>query len=483
MEGVQSGAGCPTAAAVFVALSMALSPQAIADLPVVAAADILIVGGGTAGAVAGIAAGRTGYRTLVVEQLGYLGGTQTGALVTPMMPNQLQGTPLNGGIDAEINQRLNDLVESGVWRDGNRGWFNPEALKWVLEEMLVSCGAQLLYYTFFEDAVVVDGQVVGVVVTNKAGRGVIWAKRTIDATGDGDVAYRAGVPFQSGDPETGVNQPFSVRFHLGNVDLARFADFLRSLGRYEVMDQAEGSQVPLIHTAMVWGRNWPLEPLFRQAVAEGVLLPEDGEYFQVFTMAGRPGELAFNCPRISGEVDGTNPWHLTQAQIRGRQAIRRYWQFCRRYLPGCEQAYVVMGAALVGVRESRRMLGEYLLTETDVLEARKFPDAIARNNYPIDIHRPTKDQRPGLTHLPPGEYHEIPYRCLVPLGVEQLLVAGRCLSATFAAQGSVRVQSNCRAMGEAAAVAMAMSLDEGIPPRQVDGVALRQRLIAQGARL
>jgi len=462
---------------------MALAFTDVTALPTLAEVDILVVGGGTAGAVAGIAAGRTGYRTLVVEQLGYVGGTQTGALVTPMMPNQVEGVPLNGGIDAEINRRMNDLQESGVWSDGNRGWFNPESLKWVLEEMLLASGAQLLYYSFFEDVILAEGQVVGIVVTNKAGRGTIFAQRTIDATGDGDVAVRAGVPFASGDPETGVNQPFSVRFHLGNVDLQRLAAFLRSLGRSEILPEAEGSQVPLIHTAMVWGRGWTLEPLFQQAVAEGVLLPEDGEYFQVFTMAGRPGELAFNCPRISGQVDGTNPWHLTQAQILGRRAMRRYLAFCRRYLPGCENAYLVLSAPLVGVRESRRMVGEYVLTEADVLGARKFPDGIARNNYPIDIHRPTKDQRPGLTRLPPGEYHEIPYRCLVPLGVEQLLVAGRCLSATFAAQGSVRVQSNCRAMGEAAAVAMGMSLDAQIPPRQVDGVQLRQKLIAQGACL
>lgn len=462
---------------------MALALTDVAALPGLAHVDILVVGGGTAGAVAGIAAGRTGYRTLVVEQLGALGGTQTAALVTPMMPNQVDQVPLNGGIDGEINQRLNDLQESGVWKDGNRGWFNPESLKWVLEEMVLASGAELLYYSFFEDVIVADQQVLGVVVTNKAGRGKILAQRTIDATGDGDVAYRAGVDFASGDPETGVNQPFSVRFHLGNVDLSRLAAFLRDLGRHDILEQAEGSQVPLIHTAMVWERGWTLEPLFHQAVADGVLLPEDGEYFQVFTMAGRPGELAFNCPRISGQVDGTNPWHLTQAQVLGRRAMRRYGEFCRRYLPGCENAYLVMGAPLVGVRESRRMVGEYVLTEADVLGAQKFPDGIARNNYPIDIHRPTKDQRPGLTRLPPGAYHEIPYRCLVPLGVEQLLVAGRCLSATFAAQGSVRVQSNCRAMGEAAAVAMGMSLTDQITPRQVDGVRLRQKLIAQGAKL
>lgn len=444
--------------------------------------DVLVVGGGTAGAVATIAAARSGKRTLCIEQLGALGGTQTGALVTPMMPNQVANQPLNGGIDAEINKKLNALRESGVWKDGNRGWFNPEFLKHQLEQMAGAAGAELLYYTFVEDAIVDRGHVRGVVVANKAGRRAILAKRTIDCSGDADVAFKAGATFASGDEVTGQNQPFSVRFHLGNVDLARMAEFLHTLPKPDVLEGAEGSEVTLVHSAMVWGRGWPLEPMFHKAVADGVLLQRDGDYFQFFSMAGRPGELAFNCPRISVDIDGTDPFHLTRAQIEGRAAVQRYVGFCRRYLPGCEKAYLVLTAPLVGVRESRRIRGEYWLTEADVLGCRKFDDAIARNNYPIDIHQ-TGASKLKLVHLPPGEYHEIPYRCLVPLAIEDLLVAGRCLSAAFAAQGSVRIQSNCRAMGEAAAVACAISIDKAISLRKVDGVEVRRALIAQGALL
>ncbi len=462
---------------------LALSDIRDQRIPTIADVDVLVVGGGTSGAVAAIAGGRQGLRTLVVEQFGALGGTQTGALVTPMMPNQIGGEPLNGGIDLEINRKLNAVQESGVWRDGNRGWFNPESLKYVLEQMVIEAGSEIQYYTMFEDSVVDSGAITGVVVLSKSGRGFIKAKRTIDASGDADVAYRAGVKVEQGDPMTGRNQPFSVRFHLGNVDLKRFAEFLRSLGRHDVMEVAEGSDVLLVHTAMVWGKGWSLEPIFRQAVTNGVLKERDGDYFQVFSMAGRPNELAFNCPRIREDVDGTDVRHLTQAQIKGREIIGRYVTFCRKYLPGCERAYLVMSAPMVGVRESRRIRGEYYLTTEEVLGAAKFPDAILRNNYPLDVHRDPSDDRAGMTKLPPGEYHEVPYRCLVPLGVEGVLVAGRCLSASFEAQSSIRIQSNCRAMGEAAAVAAAMSLSAKIPLRKVDGIALRAELKRLGARL
>ena len=462
-----------------------LSLLAISDqkIPVVRTVDILVVGGGTAGAVAGIAAGREGLKSLVVEQFGFLGGSQTAALVTPMMPNQIDLVPLNGGIDFEINSRLIGMRESGVWKDGNRGWFNPESLKLVLEQMNVEAGTELLYYTTFEDVIIDGDEVRGIVVANKAGRGSVLAKRVIDCSGDADVAFRAGVPCESGDPNTKLNQPFSVRFNLGNVDLKRFAEFLRSLGKHDVMHEAEGTDVDLIHTAMVWRNGWTLEPVFRKAVDEGVLQESDGNYFQAFTMAGRPGELALNCPRISADIDGTDPFHLTKAQIKGREIIQRYLAFCRSYLPGCEHAYLVMSAPMVGVRESRRIRGEYYLTVDDVLGAKKFDDAILRNNYPLDVHRDSVTDTSRSTRLPAGEYHEVPYRCLVPLTKERLLVAGRCLSASFEAQSSVRIQTNCRAMGEAAAVASAMSIRKGIFPRHLDGKELRKRLIEKGGRL
>jgi hypothetical protein len=452
------------------------------DIPIVKQVDVVIVGGGTAGSVASIASGREGMSTLVVEQLGCLGGTQTSALVTPQMPNQINNAPLNLGIDAEINARLAATHDGGTFSDGNRGWFNPEMLKFVLEDMLDRARVELLYYTFFSDAIVEGNTIKGIIVQNKAGQGAILAKRVIDASGDADVALRAGVPCDSGEKLTGVNQPFSVRFHLGNVDIGRFIDFLKDLGSYQLTENATGSEIPLVTTAQVWGKGWNLEPLFRRAVEAGVLKESDGNYFQVFSVPGRPGEISFNCPRVSGEVDGTNPFHLTKAQLLGRQAIKRYLNFCRKYLPGFENAYIVLTAPLVGVRESRRIIGEYVLTVDDVLGAKKFEDAIARNNYPIDIHR-DKESGAKIIHLKPGEYHEIPYRCLVPLRIDNLLVAGRCISATFEAQGSIRIQTNCRAMGEAAGVAAAMSILRNLSPKQLDGAELRMRLREQGGNL
>ncbi len=452
------------------------------SLPTLRDIDLLVVGGGTAGAIAGIAGGRAGLKTLVVEQFGFLGGSQSGALVTPMMPNQIEGEPLNGGIDMELNRRMNAMRESGVWKDGNRGWFNPEMLKHVLEQMCGEAGTELLYFTFVDDVIMEENAARGVTVVNKAGRSAILAKRIIDASGDADIAFRAGAPVEVGDPESGINQPFSVRFHLGNIDLNRFAEYLKSLGRHDVMEAAEGSDVPLIHTAMVWGKGWTLEPLFRKAVDEGVLQESDGHYFQVFSMAGRPGEMAFNCPRIRDEVDGTNPFHLTKAMVAGREMISRYLVFCRKYLPGFEQSYLVFSAPMVGVRESRRIRGEYYLSTEDYFGGRKFDDAILRNCYPLDIHRDS-DHQLNMKRLAFGEFHEVPYRCLVPLTVENLLVAGRCFSGSFEAQSSVRIQSNCRAMGEAAAVASALSLKKNIPPRQLDGREVRSRLKELGGRL
>lgn len=451
------------------------------DLPVVRDVDLLVVGGGTAGAIAAVAGAREGLRTLVVEQFGQLGGTQTSATVTPMMPNQLGGEPLNGGIDLELNRRLMTQGESGRFKDGNEGWFNPVMLACVLDDLLAEAGAEPLYFTHFVDVLMDGDAVAGAVVHNKAGLAAIRARRTIDATGDADVAFRAGVPFERGDAD-GEHQPLALRFMMGGIDFERFIPFLAEQGRFALTEAQRAGQQPLFTAAMVEGGGWPLEPLFQQALADGVLEREDLNYFQLFSMNGRPGEVAFNNPRIRDRIDGTDPFDLSHACVVGRQMVRRYAAFMRAYMPGCEQAYVSHIAPMVGVRETRRIVGEYVLTAEDVLGGRTFPDAVARNNYPIDLHR-RRESEAKLVKLPPGMFHEIPYRSLVPLRAEHLLVAGRALSATFEAQGSVRIQSNCRAMGEAAGRAMALSLAAGLPPRQLDGAALRAHLVRHGARL
>ncbi|MEF2244747.1 FAD-dependent oxidoreductase [Paenibacillus sp. IITD108] len=442
--------------------------------------DVLVVGGGTSGAVAAIAAARSGARTILVEQNGFLGGTATAALVTPMMSNHIDRHPLNTGISEEINTLLAQSGDGATAQDGNSGWFNPEKLKFVLEHLAVEAGVRCLYYSFVHELLIENNCVAGIVVGNKSGRILIRAEVTIDATGDGDIAYRSNAPFESGNPyNNGKNQAMSMRFHMGNVSLPKVADYIRSIGGI-------CADYPFMHAASVWGSHMPLEPVLQQAVDDGILKPSDGEYFQFFSVPGRPGELAFNCPRITGNVDGTNIFHLTEAVLQGRDIILRLEQFLKRYIPGFEQAYIVLTSQMVGVRESRRIMGEYTLTEKDVCTGAKFTDAIARSCYPIDVHNPNRDENGSpddFRHLPEGQFCEIPYRCLVPKKIDSLLVAGRCISADFYAQSAIRIESNCRALGEAAGTAAAMCVERGIKPRELEGETLRSKLIQNGCNL
>jgi hypothetical protein len=200
---------------------------------------------------------------------------------------------------------------------------------------------------------------------------------------------------------------------------------------------------------------------------------DDLGYFQFFTVLGRPRELAFNCPRIVG-FDPEDPFEVSRALAVGREKIFRIAEFCKRWVPGFEASYVSVVAPLMGIRESGRVVGDYVLTEDDHQRCRKFPDAVARNRYPIDIH--LADGGVELRKLPPNDYHEIPYRCLLPVGLDNVLVAGRCLSASFVAQSSVRIQPVCRALGEAAGAAAALSVRSGVNPRDLPYDSLRAEL-------
>lgn len=459
--------------------------------------DVIVVGGGTAGAIAGIAAARVGAKTLVVEALGSLGGSGTNAQVTPLMRNISSGKNLNRGITDELKQRLIARCDGAVDKNNNDNWFNPEGMKFVLERMLVEAGAEVLYHTHFVATETIERRgdlhgrplqqtehfknISSVVVHNKDGLSRLKAHTFIDATGDADVSVSAGVPFDAGDSE-GVHQSMSLRFILGGVDLEKLCGFLADHG------QAQES-AKFMHFWMVWEKNSTLEPLFRQAVNDGVLLERDGDYFQGFSIPGMPGCISFNCPRIHADLnDGANAWTLSKAQVDGKLAIDRLLNFCRKYLSGCERSFIASYAPMVGVRETRRIRGEYVLTLEDILECKKFEDAICRNHYPVDIHTPrgkklVHERTGAFPYFQPDAFHEIPYRSLIPLEISNLLVPGRCASATFEAQSAIRVQQNCHSMGEAAGLAAAWCAREGIGVREVSALELRHALIAQGANL
>ncbi|XLE16579.1 FAD-dependent oxidoreductase (plasmid) [Deinococcus altitudinis] len=445
--------------------------------------DVIVAGGGTAGVFAGVSAARAGARVLVTESFGSVGGSGTNAQVTPLMRNVSSGVNLNRGLTDELKRRMNERGDGATDAGGNDNWFNPEGMKYVLERMLLDHGAELLYHTHVVAPVMEGERLTGMVVHNKGGLQEVRASVFIDATGDADLAVAAGVPFLAGD-EDGIHQAMSLRFTLAGLDLSRLNAFLGPVG--------QGSLDPVfIHFWMVWEKGSKLEPLFRQAVEEGTLEERDGDYFQAFSMPGRPGELSFNCPRIRADLnDGADPWHLSAAQIDGREGIERLLRFCRLHLPGCETAYLAAYAPMVGVRESRRIRGDYTLTLDDILECRTFPDAVCRNHYPVDIH--TVRNRERLQHTTTGDapyfrkdaFHEIPYRAMLPVGVSNLLVPGRSASATFEAQSAIRVQQNCHSMGEAAGLAAALAAQgHGGEVRAVDPLALREQLKGLGANL
>lgn len=438
--------------------------------------DVLVAGGGTAGVIAAIAAARSGADVLLVEQFGALGGSATEGLVTPMMNVSIEGNPMCSSISDEINSKMIEMGYGAEDIQDNKGYFDPLMLEFALEDMAVQAGVRLLYYTCICDVLKENVSLKGVIIENKAGRSAILASRVIDCTGDGDVARRAGVRFEKGNPDTGKNQPMSVRYIMSGVDIGRFDEFLSSLG-------GKGRYSPhLFHAAVVWGSNHPLESVFKKALDAGELTYEDGAYWQVFGVPGKPDVLAFNCPEIFEGVDGVNPQDLTNAQVYAKKAIMRHLMFYKKYIPGFEGSYISSVASQVGIRESIRIRGIYYLTDDDIIMYRKFEDHIARSNYPIDIHGKKLVNRymdaEGKDIVP---YYEIPYRCLVPEGMSNLLVAGRCISASFLAQSSLRIQPTVRAMGEAAGTAAAMSISKGIGVDGIDGKEVREKMLRRGA--
>ena len=411
--------------------------------------DLIVAGGGTSGVAAAISAARQGCKVLIVEKNSFLGGTATGALVTPMMKNITQsGENLTQGIILEVLDRLAKTGNSATFEDGNQGWFNPEMLKCVLDDFCEENNVEILFDTVVLGAEVDNKNITAIKCWNKSGLSEVQAKYYIDATGDADLAALAGVPFESNEHQT-----MSLRFIMTNVNLDAFARWLEEIDPDSSVTSIDyhNFESILLSTAHTWDNlGWKLRPYFSFAVREGVLKEEeDAAYFQVFSIPGQKNSIAFNCPRISSdkELDPLNAEDVSYAYKQGRKQIRRLVEFCKKYLSGFEEAYVSQIAPQLGVRDSRRINGLYQLTEDDILNAKKVEHPVAKSNYPVDVHAKEKGKN-ELKHLPPDQYYEIPLESLIPENIENLLVVGRCISTTFKAQASIRIQPNCWSMGE-----------------------------------
>jgi len=444
--------------------------------------DVIVAGGGMSGFVAATAAARNGARTLLVERDACLGGTMTTGLVGPMMTFHSARGQVIGGLAQEVVDRLVALHASPGHIFDASGYvhsitpFDGEALKLVAQRMLLESGAQLLLHSPIVDVICRDGGVQGVVVQHKGGRQALRAGVVIDASGDGDVAAWAGAEVETGRSADGLTQPMSLMFKMIDVDVAQLRAYLQAhpeVARLSPQGAAVYAQQKL--TAVC-----AFGDVLQESIAAGEL-PLRREHVLVFSTAYED-EVTVNMSRVArlSPLDG---WSLTQAEIQGREQIFAIARFLQRRIPGFAAARLAASGGRIGIRESRRVVGEYVLDATDILAGRRFADAIARSAYPIDVHAPD----PGENHLDRflmgGEYYEIPYRCLLPGGLDGLLVSGRCISTTHEAHGATRVSPSCMAFGQAAGTAAALAVRSQVQPRDLDAGMLRRVLIDQGALL
>lgn len=426
--------------------------------------DVLVCGGGPAGFAAAVAAARSGAKTLLIEQTNCLGGIATAGghghlcLYSAWASDEI----VVSGIAHEMMDRV-VRMGMGTWDHtigktrGREVDFEVEGLKRATEEIAGQCGVKLLYHTLFADALVEGGKVIGAAIQNKSGRQAVLAKRVIDATGDADVAASAGVAFAMGRPGDGACQPTTLMFTIGGIDHDKLVAF--RTGRPD--------------------RGY--ENVWKQAQEAGDMEPFQSRVMGFWWTPARPDQIQVNFTHIVG-TDCTNAASITAATIEGRRQAFHMIPVFRKYIGGFENCYLISTAALLGTRESRRIVGDVVLTEDHLLGRATWPDSVCYGSFFIDIHNCTGPGMDKSEYRPePGFRYQIPYRCMLPKAVDNLLVAGRCVSVTHRALGSTRVMPQCAALGEAAGAAAALSIQAQCTPRELSVAALQDRLRLGGA--
>lgn len=444
--------------------------------------DVLVVGGGVSGCAAALAAARNGADVLLLEQNGYLGGTLTGCGVGPMMT-------FHAGEKQVILGIMEELVAELVRRGQSPGHvpdtkqytstitpFDAEGLKLLLDEKLSEAGCTVLFHTFVGAVQTEDGCITGLTVCNKDGLHTLSAKVYIDATGDGDVAAWAGADMTKGRPEDGAAQPMTMKMKYCCVDTEALKGYvLKNPERFpKLAPHMEIFRQPVPVDLEGFDEE------FSAAKAAGELSIRRENVLMFAT--GRPGEYIINTTRIV-DHDATDAVSLSEAEQIGRRQCAELDRFLRERVPGFEHAMLEFTGPSVGVRGSRQLVGCCTLTAEDILSCRVFEDRIAHSAYPIDIHNPKGEGTDSTFVSRKGTYYSIPYSIMVCPQINNLIVTGRCVSATFEAQAAIRTTPTVGAMGQAAGVAAAMAAAAEGNTREVNIKALQQTLADQGAYL
>lgn len=442
-------------------------------------ADVIVCGGGTSGAFAAMAAADEGKSVIIVEQFGGLGGTATQGLVNAVMSSYIDGEPKCSYLANELNAML--MERGGLDTEFER-IFDPTLLKICLEEMCTKRGIKMLFHTSIFDVVKDGERIEAILVTTKSGTFAIGGKVFIDATGDGDVSVLAGAKYTKGNPETGKTQPISLRYLVDGIDMKALCECFHELGRKTGILDSYIAEPDYVYCANSNRGVSAFTHVFEEAIANGDLIPEDSWYWQGFIIPGRKNAMAFNNPEFFEDVDGTDTEHLTRTQVEGKAAIYRQLRFYKKYFRGFENAYIAEIASQVGIRESRHIETEYVLTARDLLTRRKFEDSFCQSNYPVDVHGFMLYYDEDVKTPDDGKpYFEIPCRSMIVKGFDNLIVSGRCLGSEFIAQAAIRVQQSMRAAGEAAGIMAAMAIDNNCAVKETDVYSVRGKMIARGA--
>lgn len=409
--------------------------------------DVIVCGAGSAGVAAACAAAREGARTLLLERHGFGGGILTAAMIHTYDAIKScldHDVAVVGGLANELLDEVRAL--GGYVTDDNPGealTVHPEMLKIAVDRLLERAGAAVLYHAPVCGVLLEQGRVIGVEASLRDGRARLHGKVVVDGTGDAEIAHHAGASWVM-DPEL---QAMTYHFRLGGI-------------------------AP--------GPNWQQwEEITRRAMTAAHAAGEIGVYGGPWIIRMNDAEISLNTTRVFGNP--VDPSDLTAAEKAGRAQMLQIWEILRRRVPELAQSYILAGASQLHIRESRKIQGDYMLTEDDIRQGTRFADAIAVGAWPIDIHptngrvgvHPHKDEAP----VP----YEIPFRCLLPQGIEGLLVAGKPISTTHRAHGSTRVPGTSIATGQAAGVAAALAAKQGVSPRRLEAKVLRERLRGQKA--
>lgn len=439
--------------------------------------DVVVAGGGPAGINAAIAAGRGGAKTLLIERYGFLGGMSTVALVYPWMTFHTNtGRQVIKGIAQEIVERL----EAGGGSPGHLrdtvGFTNtvtpyhPEKYKLLALEMLEEAGVEVLVHSFADSVEVKEGMIQSIRLITKSGPITVNGKQFIDATGDADIAYLSGAPCLKGRSSDQKTQPLTMKFRMRGVDVFKVKEAMKKNPEnfYKKTPIDELDTIPLTG----------VQGFYKEWNASGVPINRDQV---LFFIGPAEDEVLVNCTRVQG-LDGTDVFDLTKGEKEGRKQVMMMEQFLQSKIPGFEKASISAVGSQIGIRETRRIDGEYSLTIDDVVAGRKYEDTIALSGYPIDIHDPTGKGVQANDIEGDGSYG-IPYRCLLPQNIDNLLVAGRCISTTHEALATTRLTPSCMATGQAAGTAAALALAEDVSPKELAIGKLREKLENAGAVL